>query len=121
MKRLNNMWKFTDTDADISDSLVYKCMELAENGDFKEFKRAYKKLSQGYSCASDLRFGKYKLMGYEFDFTPFLKRFLVRYRYDNHYEIRFALNKTNIFDNMYESRSKVLDILEDTRHSIEGV
>lgn len=121
MKRLNNMWKFTDTNADISDSLVYKCMECAENGNIKEFKRLYKELSKQSSSADYLRFGKYKLMGYEFDFTPFLKRFLVRYKYDNHYEIRFALNKTNIFDNMYESRNKVLDILEDTRHSIEGV
>lgn len=116
MKRLNNMWKFTDTDADVSDSKVYKCMELAESGNSKEFKKAYKELCKGYFGAESLRFGRYKLMGYEFDFTPFLRRFLIRYKYDNDYQVRFALNKTNIFDNIYESRSQVIDILEDTRH-----
>ncbi len=118
MKRLNNMWKFTDTDADISNSEVYKCMELAENGNEKEFKRLYKQLSKKTSCAEYLQYGKYRLLGYEFDFTPFLKRFLVRYEHNGYYEIRFALNKTNIFDNFYTSRSQVIDILEDTRHKI---
>ena len=116
MKVLKNMWKFTDTDADIIDSKVYKCMEFAENGNFKEFRKAYKELCKSSYGAESLKFGKYKLMGYEFDFTPFLKRFLVRYKYNNSYEIRYALNKTNIFDNFYESKSQIADILEDTRH-----
>lgn len=116
MKSLNNMWKFTDTNADISDSLVYKCMECAENKNIKEFKRLYKELSKQSSSADYLRFGRYKLMGYEFDFTPFLRRFLVRDKFSNDYEIRFALNKTNLFDNIYMNRSQVIDILEDTRH-----
>ena len=119
VKVLDNMWKFTDTDVDISDSDVFKCMELAENGNYKEFKKLYKKLSKG-SCGMDLlQYGRYKLMGYEFDFTPFLRRFLVRFKYDNDYKIRYALNKTNLFDNIYCTRSQVIDILEDTRHIVE--
>ena len=35
MKVLNNLWKFTDTDKDISDSLAYKCLEVAESGNYK--------------------------------------------------------------------------------------
>ena len=31
MKVLNNLWKFIYTDKDISDSLYYKCLEVAEN------------------------------------------------------------------------------------------
>lgn len=116
MKILRNMYKFTDTNADITDSPVYKCMELAENGNVKEFKKAYKELSKGMFDADYMLVGKYKLMGYEFDFTPFLRRFLVRGKYEDNYTIRYALNKTNIFDNFYNSRSMVVDIIEDTRH-----
>ena len=44
MELLKNMYKFTDTDADITDSKVYKCMLSANNGDFKTFKKLYKEL-----------------------------------------------------------------------------
>lgn len=118
MKILNNMYKFTDTDADISNSLVYKTLEVAESGNYKEFKKLYKELSKQGTCAEYLKVGTYKLMGYEFDFKPFLKRFLVRGKYDNDYTVVYALNKTNIFDNFYISKSSVTDILEDTRHKI---
>lgn len=121
MKVLNNLWKFTDTDKDISDSLAYKCLEVAENGNYKEFKKMYKELSKQYFGADYLRFGKYRLQGYEFDFTPFLKRFLIRYNGESSYSVVFALNKTNIFDNMYISRSQINDIIEDTRHIVGGV
>lgn len=115
MKILKNMWRFTDTDADISNSEVYKTMELAESGNMKEFKKAYKKLSKQSFGADYLQMGTYKLMGWQFDFRPFLKKFLIREKYDGFYRIYYALNKTNIFDNMYMSRSKIIDILEDTR------
>lgn len=116
MKVLNNIRKFTQTDSDISDSKVYKCMECAENGDVKEFKRLYKELCSSSFGAEYLKKGKYRLMGYEFDFTCFLKRFLVRNKYETTYEVVYALNKTNIFDNFYMSRSQYVDIIEDTRH-----
>ena len=103
MKILNNMYKFTDTNEDISNSLAYKTLEVAENGDYKEFKRLY------------------KLMGYELDFTPFLKKFLVMGKNDNCYRVVYALNKTNIFDNLYISRNYVVDVLEDTRHKVLGL
>lgn len=118
MEILNNMYKFTDTNADISDSLVYKTLEVAEKGNYKEFKKLYKELSKQGFCAEYLKVGTYKLMGYEFDFKPFLKRFLVRGKYDSNYTVVYALNKTNIFDNFYISKSSVTDILEDTRHKI---
>lgn len=118
MKILNNMYKFTDTDADVSDSLVYKTLEVAESGNYKDFKKMYKNLSKQF-CGADLLIkGQYKLMGYKFDFTPFLKRFLVREKYNSDYTVVYALNKTNIFDNFYISKSSVTDILEDTRHKI---
>ena len=120
MKVLNNLWKFTDTDKDISDSLAYKCLEVAESGNYKEFKKMYKELSKQYFGADYLRFGKYRLQGYQFDFTPFLKRFLIRYNGESSYSAVFALNKTNIFDNMYISRSQINDIIEDTRHIVVG-
>lgn len=116
MKILENMWKFTDTDSDISDSKIYKCMESIESGNVKEFKKLYEDISRG---KSDFGSGRYRLMGYEFDFTPFLRRFLVRFRYNNTYSIIYALNKSNIYNNMYISRYNILDILEDTRHKIE--
>ena len=119
MKALNNMWKFTDTDADISESLVYKTMEVAENGNMKEFKKLYKQLSKGTFGADYMKYGRYKLMGYEFDFTPFLRRFLIRSKYENSYNIVYALNKTNIFDNLYISRSQIIDIIEDTRKRVK--
>lgn len=120
MKILKNMWKFTDTDADISDSKLYKCMESIENGNKKEFKKLYSELSKG-KYFSDFTNGKYRLMGYIFDFTPYLKRFLVRFKYDNNYTIIYALNKNNIYNNMYISKYNIIDILEDTRHKIEEV
>lgn len=119
MEILNNMYKFTDTEKDISDSLVYKTLKVAESGNYKEFKKLYKELSKQMFGAEYLEVGTYKLMGYEFDFTPFLKRFLVRRKYDTEYHVVYALNKTNIFDNFYISRSQVDDILEDTRHITE--
>ena len=114
MKVLNNLWKFTDTDKDISDSLAYKCLEVAESGNYKE-------LSKQYFGAYELQKGSYRLQGYQFDFTPFLKRFLIRYNGENSYSVVFALNKTNIFDNMYISKSQINDIIEDTRHIVGGV
>lgn len=116
MKILNNMYKFTDTNSDISNSLVYETMRVAENGDYKEFKRLYKQLLRSIHCVSSLEKGTYRLMGYEFNFKPFLKRFLIRYKYDNDYKVVYAINKTNIFDNSYISKNQVDDILEDTRH-----
>lgn len=121
MKVLNNLWKFTDTDKDISDSLAYKCLEVAENGNYREFKKMYKELSKQYFGAYELQKGSYRLQGYQFDFTPFLKRFLIRYNGESSYSVVFALNKTNIFDNMYISRSQINDIIEDTRHIVGGV
>lgn len=118
MKILNNMYKFTDTKEDISNSLVYKALESAESGNYKEFKKLYKELSKQQFGADYLKVGQYKLMGYEFDFKPFLKKFLVRNKYDNNYTIVYALNKTNIFDNFYISKSSIVDVLEDTRHKI---
>ena len=121
MKVLNNLWKFTDTDKDISDSLAYKCLEVAESGNYKEFKKMYKELSRQYFEAYELQKGSYRVQGYQFDFTPFLKRFLIRYNGESSYSVVFALNKTNIFDNMYISRSQINDIIEDTRHIVGGV
>lgn len=121
MKVLNNLWKFTDTDKDISDSLAYKCLEVAESGNYKEFKKMYKELSKQYFGAYELQKGSYRLQGYQFDFTSFLKRFLIRYNGESSYSVVFALNKTNIFDNMYISRSQINDIIEDTRHIVGGV
>lgn len=118
MEILNNMYKFTDTDADVSGSLAYKTLKVAESGNYNEFKKMYKELSKQGFGAEYLKVGTYKLMGYEFDFTPFLKRFLIRDKYDGYYHVVFALNKTNIFDNLYISRSSVVDILEDTRHTV---
>lgn len=118
MEILNNMYKFTDTNEDISNSLAYKTLKVAEKGNYKEFKKLYKELSKQEFCADYLKVGTYKLMGYEFDFKPFLRRFLVRGKYDSYYTVVYALNKTNIFDNYYVSRNCVVDILEDTRHKI---
>lgn len=118
MEILNNMYKFTDTDADVSGSMAYKTLKLAESGNYNEFKKMYKKLSRGCVGVDDLRVGTYKVGGYEFDFTPFLKRFLIRDKYDGYYHVVYALNKTNIFDNLYISKSCVVDVLEDTRHTV---
>ena len=115
MKILNNMYKFTDTDADVSNSLAYKVMKVAENGNYNEFKKLYKELLKG-SYGGSLEKGIYKLMSYEFDFKPFLKRFLVKYKYNEYYNVVYAINKTNIFDNFYIRKSQVVDILEDVRH-----
>ena len=118
MEILNNMYKFTDTNADISDSLAYKTLEVAEKENYKKFKKLYKELSKHQFGASYLSVGLYRLMGYELDFKPFLKKFLIRSKYDNTYTIVYALNKTNIFDNFYISKSSIIDVLEDTRHKI---
>lgn len=121
MKILNNMYKFTDTNEDISNSLAYRTLEVAENGNYKEFKKLYKELSRQLFGADSLQKGYYRLMGYELDFKPFLKRFLVRGKYDSDYTVVYALNKTNIFDNLYISRNYVVDVLEDTRHKVLGL
>ena len=120
MKVLNNLFKFTDTNEDISNSLAYKCLDVAENGSYKEFKKLYKELSKQYYGANNLKLGTYLLLGWKFDFRPFLKRFLIRFNGENTYSVVYALNKTNIFDNLYLQRSQVNDIIEDTRHIVGG-
>jgi len=113
MELLKNMYKFTNTDADISGSAAYKTLKLAEDGNLKEFKKFYKKLSDSSFGSSDLSMhGIYKLMGYNLNFKPFLKKFLVKYKYNNYYIIIYALNKNNIFDYFYISRSQIDDIIE---------
>ena len=118
MEILNNMYKFTDTDSDVSGSWAYKTLKLAEEGNYKEFKKMYKDMCKTSVYADKLQVGIARVGGYEFDFTPFLKRFLIRDKYDGYYHVIFALNKTNIFDNLYISRSSVVDILDDTRHTV---
>jgi hypothetical protein len=115
MKVLENMWRFTDTDKDISDSLAYKTLEYAENGDLKNFKKNYKELSKQYFGAEYLKMGGYRLLGWQFDFRPFLKRFLVREKYESVYRVYYALNRTNIYDNVYVSRNNIIDVIEDNR------
>ena len=118
MKILNNIYKFTNTNEDISNSLAYKTLKVAENGNYKEFKKLYKELSKQQFGANYLCVGTYRLMGYELDFKPFLKRFLIKNKYNNNYSVVYALNKTNIFDNFYANKSNIVDILEDNRHKI---
>ncbi len=45
MEILNNMYKFTDTNADISDSLAYKTLEVAEKENIKNLKNYTKNLA----------------------------------------------------------------------------
>ena len=115
MKMLKNMWKITDTNVDVTESKVYKCLESAENGNFKEFKKLYKELCKSSFGANYLQKGFYRLQGYEFSFISFLRRFLVKFRNDNVYQVIYAINKTNIFDNFYITKYNVDDIIEDTR------
>lgn len=115
MNKLKNMFAFTNTNADISDSVAYKCLESAEKGDIKDFKRLYKELSKGSFGSEYLQKGYYRLMGYQLDFRPYLKRFLVNFKYDNSYEVIYALNKSNIYEYFGVSKSLINDILEDTR------
>ena len=82
--------------------------------------RGRTELSKQYFGAYELQKGSYRLQGYQFDFTPFLKRFLIRYNGESSYSVVFALNKTNIFDNMYISRNQINDIIEDARHIVVG-
>lgn len=118
MEILNNMYRFTDTNKDISNSLAYKTLKVAEKGNYKEFKKLYKELSKHQSEASYLSVGLYRLMGYELDFRQYLKKFLIKKKYEDKYSVVYALNKTNIFDNFYINKSSIVDILEDTRHKI---
>ena len=115
MNKLKNMFAFTSTNADISDSMAYKCLESAEKGDIKDFKRLYKELSKGSFGSEYLQKGYYRLMGYQLDFRPYLKRFLVNFKYDNSYEVIYALNKSNIYEYFGVSKNSINDILEDTR------
>ena len=115
---LNNMYKFTNTDADVTESNAYKCLKNAENGNFKEFKKLYKELCQSSFGAINLQKGFYKLQGYKFSFIPFLKRFLVKFRNEEIYRVIYAINKTNIYDNFYIKKYDVIDVIEDTRKEV---
>ena len=46
-------------------------------------------------------------------------RFLVRFRYENKYDIIYALNKTNIYDYAFISKYNIVDVIEDIRHRVE--
>lgn len=115
MNKLKNMFAFTNTNADISDSVAYKCLESAEKGDIKDFKKLYKELSKSSFGGEYLQKGYYRLIGYQLDFRPYLKRFLVNFKYDDNYEVIYALNKSNIYEYFGVSKSLINDILEDTR------
>lgn len=112
MEILKNMYKFTNTNQNIEDSKVYKCMKAANEGKIKEFKKLYKELSQGSFGAEYLKKGKYRLLGYEFNFQPYLKKYLVNFRYKNDYEVIYALNKSNITDNCHITKYSIVDIVE---------
>lgn len=112
MEMLKNMYKFTETDANIETSKVYQCMKVANEGNYKEFKKLYKELSQGSFGAEYLKKGKYRLMGYEFNFQSYLKKFLVNFRYTNNYEVIYALNKSSIADYFYITKYSIVDVIE---------
>ena len=112
MEILKNMYKFTNTNKDITESKVYQTMKAANEGNTKEFKKLYKELSKSSFGAEYLKKGKYRLLGYEFNFQPYLKKYLVNFRYENDYKIIYALNKSNITDYCYIAKYQIMDIVE---------
>ena len=115
MKILQNMHAFVSSPSDdVSSSIAYKCLFNIENGNIKEFKKYYKLLQKGIE-SYDLQKGKYYVGGYCFNFKPYLKRFLVQFRYCDNYEVIYCINKSNIFNFNYISKYNIIDIIEDNR------
>ena len=54
------------------------------------------------------RYGIYKYLGWAFDFTPFMKKFLVK-QYDNWDEC-YAINKTHLRNSIYGRIQKIVEI-----------
>ena len=84
MENLIEAWKFTDTDREKPDILKGETPEEFLNN----------KLSSSFNFGADnlTRSGMYRLYGWKFDFTPYLKRFVVKTN-DSIYET-YAVNKT---------------------------
>ncbi len=105
----NYIYKFTDTNVSIEDlkeSDYYKMLENCLNGDFKMLKEK----STSYWYMDLARNGYLKLQGYVFRFKPFLKKYLVQHRYENHYNIYYAYNKTCLYKLL--GRYNIIDIVE---------
>lgn len=60
--------------------------------------------SQGYN-------GYYRLSGWEFNFRQFMKRYLVKYNYDNSWTEIWAFDKTCVRNSDY-TKSNILEIIQ---------
>ena len=84
MENLIKAWKFTETDSEKPDILRGLTPQ--------EFLNNLLTSTFNFGTTNVTRFGTYKLSGWKFDFTPYLKRFVVKTNFSI-YET-YAVNKT---------------------------
>lgn len=111
---MKNVFKFANGEIrpleEFKTSLAYIFLEKLNNGEklSRKEKQAviFSELSHGETYTS----GIYKLGGWAFDFRPYMKRFLIRYKYCGWREVR-AFDKTAIRENAV-TPSHIIEIVE---------
>lgn len=99
---MENVYKFVNWDVPplekLSSSLVYQLMLKLNNGGTLTRAEKNADIFRELPHPETYRTGVYKLNGYAFNFAPYMKRFLVKYKYYGWVEI-VAFDKTSIRHN----------------------
>ena len=111
---MNNVYKFVSWDAPdlegLCNSVAYRLLNKLNNNEKLTRDEKDNGIFKELFHIETYRTGKYKLQGYVFDFSPFMKRYLVNHKYFGWREIR-AFDKTAIRHNA-ANPSYILEIVE---------
>lgn len=99
---MKNVFKFVAHDVPALDELkeapVYKLLEKLNRGETLSREEKSAGIFKELWHSETYRTGRFRLMGYIFDFSPFMKTFLVKLKYQGWREVR-AFDKTSIRKN----------------------
>ena len=99
---MENVYKFVNWDVpdltELKSAVAYKLLEKLNQGKSLTREEKCSSIFQQLWHSETYQTGRYKLMGYIFDFSPFMQTFLVKLKYHGWQEIR-AFDKTSIRKN----------------------
>ncbi len=99
---MENVFKFVDHEVPALEELkgapAYKLLEKLNRGELLSREEKSGGIFQELWHSETYRTGRYKLMGYIFDFSPFMQTFLVKLKYHGWQEVK-AFDKTSIRKN----------------------
>lgn len=99
---MENVYKFVSWEVpdlqELKDTVAYKMLEKLNRGEKLTRKEKRCGIFYELSHPETYRTGRYKLKCYIFDFSPFMKSFLVKEKYSGWHEV-LAFDRTSIREN----------------------